>query len=101
VNPALVVILGVLAGIGTGILADWHVSRLCARDIKRREQVERRARLQRTIASLELGMCAIHGHKYLWTQLSQDMQVWRCGACGDLREYNPLSSYDQEKDGVA
>jgi len=86
-NPLLVVILGILAGVGTAVSIVVLMDRREARAIERTEQAERRARLQRTLVSLELGICAIHGHRYLPTFIDQDVQVWRCGACGDERGY--------------
>ena len=86
-NPLLVVIFGVAAGVGTAVLIVLLMERLDERAIEREIRAERQMRLQLTIASLELGLCAIHGHRYLPTFIDQGVQVWRCGACGDERGY--------------
>ena len=84
---AVIVALGVLTGI--------FILRMEAAE--RDEQERRRVRLQLAIQAsfARTRMCAIHGHRYLLTFVDQGVQVWRCGACGDLRDY------DHRKDGAA
>jgi len=86
-------ILGVLALISLAALTGFFLWRWEAQDIER-EEAMRHAQLQLTLASLELRMCAIRGHKYLPTFIDQGVRVWRCGACGECVSVS-------DEDGVA
>ena len=86
-SPLLALILGALAVAGVSVLSTLFLERLDERDIER-EEAERQMQIRLTIARLELGICAIHGHRYLPTFIAQDVQVWRCGACGDERGWD-------------
>lgn len=78
-NPLLVVILGVLIGIGIGILCDWHISRLCARDAAERRRVMEEDREAMLAAYRSRYLCAVRGHRYMLCT-----EGWHCPVCDDL-----------------
>lgn len=67
--------------IGVVVFLGWPFNVAEDARVEREEQAQRRARLQLTIARLELGACAFRGHRYHPTATG-----WLCGGCGDYCE---------------